>query len=35
MGLVLSDMGHRVKGIGFAENMMSIGQEKAKERSFR
>lgn len=31
MGLVLSEMGHRVKGIDLSENMMSIGREKAKE----
>lgn len=32
MGLVLSEMGHRVKGIDLSEKMMNVGREKAKER---
>jgi ubiquinone/menaquinone biosynthesis C-methylase UbiE len=31
MGLVLSEMGRRVKGINLSENMRSIGREKAKK----
>lgn len=31
MGLVLSEMGHHVKGIDLSEKMMNVGRKKAKE----
>lgn len=35
MGLILSEMGRRVKGINLSENMRSIGREKAKKAGFQ